>query len=425
VAGSAREYHLRCCACGTTYDDDGVRLDCDQPHPPALLRSVYPQQLNRAPYDTSMARFAAWLPRSRAIVTGARTAVFRGERLGRHLGLRDLWIAFNGWWPDRGATLATATFKELEAVAVLARLAPGERRTIVVSSAGNTAAAFASIATETDLPVLIVIPLDAWDALAGLVRVGPSVRIVAIADGTYEDAIALAKRLAARDGYVAEGGVRNVGRRDGMGTIMLSAADAIGALPGAYVQAVGSAAGALAAHEAALRLIGDGRFGRHLPRLVLGQNAPFTPIHDAWDRRAATLAEITPAEARERQRRIAASVLGNPAPPYAAAGGVREALAASNGSTFAVTNDEMATAMTLFAELEGIDVEPAAGVATATLAHAVRAGAIAPDETVLLNVTGGGRRLRPRVTVPQRPALVIDRAQLDIGPDLIADGIGA
>src|SRR6202011_2859527 len=113
--------------------------------------------------------------------------------------------------------------------------------------------------TELDIAVTIVIPLEAWEPLASLVHVGPSVRIVAVADGTYDDAIGLARRLATREGCVAEGGVRNVARRDGMGTIMLSAVEAIGALPDVYVQAVGSAAGALAAHEAALRLIGDGR----------------------------------------------------------------------------------------------------------------------------------------------------------------------
>lgn len=409
---SQRGYRLRCCGCGASYDDDGVRLNCDAPHAPALLRSVYGRAFQPGPAG-SIARYGDWLPQGRALETGARTAVYRSTGLAAYLGLEHLWIAFSGWWPDRGATLATATFKELEAVAVLARLAPDERRTMVVASAGNTAAAFAAVATEHELPVLIVLPLDAWDALAALVRIGPSVRVVAVADATYEDAIALAQRFAAHDGYVAEGGVRNVGRRDGMGTIVLSAAEAIGALPDVYVQAVGSAAGALAAHEAALRLIGDGRFGTRLPRLLLSQNAPFTPIHDAWTRRAPALEECAPAHARARQRRIAATVLANPAPPYAVAGGVREALDASGGSTYAVTNDEMFAAMTLFAEREGIDIEPAPGVALASLMRAVRDGAVQPGETVLLNVTGGGRKRRSIVSAAQRPALVVERNQMD------------
>jgi cysteate synthase len=205
VSGSVRDYLLRCCRCDALYDDDGVRLDCDRPHAPALLRTDYHSlRLTTDDDDASMARFGAWLPLGRALETTARSEVYRSTRLAAHLGLPELWIAFSGWWPERGATLATATFKELEAVTVLGRLAPGERRTLVVASAGNTAAAFASIASVAGVPAVIVIPLDAWDALASLVRVAPCVRVVAVADGTYEDAIALARRLAARDGYIAE-----------------------------------------------------------------------------------------------------------------------------------------------------------------------------------------------------------------------------
>jgi cysteate synthase len=397
-----------------------VRLDCSLAHPPALLRTEYFRRDFAPGSEASIARFGEWLPRGRDVATGARTAIFRSARLAARLGLRELWIAFSGWWPQRGATLVTATFKELEAIAVLGRLAPGEQRTMVVASAGNTAAAFAAVAGELDVPAIVVIPLDAWDALASLVEIGPSVRVVAVADGTYDDAIGLARRLATREGCIAEGGVRNVARRDGMGTIMLSAVEAVGALPDVYVQAVGSAAGALAAHEAALRLIGDGRFGMQLPRLILSQNAPYTPIHDAWKRCAPALDECSPNDARERQQRLGAAVLGNPSPPYATTGGVRDALAATGGRTYAVTNGEMADAMLLFAELEGIDVEPAAGVAIASLAHAARDSAIGRDERVLLNVTGGGRARRPRVTKVQQPSLVVPRAELERAADALS-----
>jgi cysteate synthase len=302
----ARGYRLRCCACGTEVDDDGVRLTCANPHAPALLRTVYPTREFDVDEIPSIARYRRWLPRGRDLVTQARSAVYRSEGLARYLGLNELWIAFSGWWPERGATLQTTSFKELEAVTVLGRLAPEEQRTLVVASAGNTAAAFARAGTELGIPILIVIPLDAWERIASLVDVGPPVRVVAIAGAGYDEAIALAQRLATHDGYIAEGGVRNVARRDGMGTILLAAAEAMGVLPQSYFHAVGSAAGALATYEAALRLVADGRFGMRVPRLMLSQNAPFTPIHDAWERRRATLAERSPASVREQLSRMAA-----------------------------------------------------------------------------------------------------------------------
>ncbi len=418
---SARGYRLRCCGCGAELQDDGVVLDCPQTHGPALLRSVFAREF--APAGSgSIARYAGWLPRGRPLATDAASGVYRSDELGKLLGLRALWIAFSGWWPERGARLATATFKELEAFAVIGRLARDERRTLVVASAGNTAAAFAHAATEHDLPVLIVIPLDAWERLATLVRIGPSVRIVGVAGGQYDDAIGVARRLGRADGYVLEGGVRNVARRDGMGTAMLAAAEAIGTLPSAYVQAVGSAAGALAAHEAAQRLIADGRFGTTPPRLILGQNAPFTPIHDAWSARSLTLDERAPHLAREQIARIGAAVLSNVAPPYATAGGIREALAATDGRTHAVTNDELLDAMTLFVQSEGIDVEPAAGVALATLIRAARAGEVGRDDVVLLHATGGGAARLPLVTLAQRPTLILERGDSD---DALLRGVDA
>ena len=245
------------------------------------------------------------------------------------------------------------------------------------------------------------------------VAIGPAVQVVAIADAGYEEAIGFARDVCADEAFVLEGGVRNVGRRDGMGTAMLAAVEAIGSLPEYYFQAVGSAAGALAAHEAALRLRADGRFGPRLPRLMLSQNAPFTPIVDAWQTRSAALPVRTPATAARQLAELGAFVLSNQAPPYAAAGGVREALVESGGSTYAVTNAQFGNAMSLFAELEGVSIEPAAGVAVASLAGAVARGAVDRDAVVLLHVTGGGRKgLRGSSGAAGAPSLLLARSEL-------------
>jgi cysteate synthase len=405
-----RDYRLGCSGCGASFEDDGVQLDCTQAHAPALLRSQYDEATFRIDdAEPSVLRYRRWLPTGREIATASRTAVFRSSGLAAKLGLRDLWIAFNGWWPERGATLRTATFKELESIAVLARLAPDEDRTLVVASAGNTAAAFADACSVNDIPMLIVVPASAFARIAAIARIGPSVHIVALEGAEYDDAIAFARQLETSEGFIYEGGVRNVARRDGLGLVMLSAAEAMGTLPHYYFQAVGSAAGALGVFEAAQRLIGDGRFGARLPRLMLAQNAPFTPLHDAWRTRADVLTERSPADAKAQIAQIGATVLSNQTPPYTIAGGVREALAASDGNVDAITNGEMLDAMMLFAETEGIDIDPEAGIATASLVRARNAGTLAPDATVLLNVTGGGRSLRARETHGAAPALVLGR----------------
>ena len=412
---SLPQYALRCVGCAATFpDDDGLRLECAHDHAPALLRSEYAQRRFVVGPEPSVLRYREWLPLRRPIATTARTGVYHSTALGERLGLSNLWFAFNGWWPERGATLPTGTFKDLEAFAVLGRFPAGERRPLVVASAGNTASAFADACTANDLPVLLVIPLEAWDAIASNGAVGPTVRTVAIANAQYDDAIAFARRLAATGDVVFEGGVRNVARRDGMGTTMLAAVETIGRLPDVYVQAVGSAAGALAVHEASTRLIADGRFGARPPRLVLAQNAPFSPIHDAWSHHGDALEAIDDAAARRAIAQIGASVLSNRTPPYAVSGGVRDALAESHGITYGIDNAGLAGGMDLFAETEGPDLDPAAAVAVAGLERAVRAGTSAPDETILLHITGGGRRQLPRKNPAGLvPSLIIERADLD------------
>ena len=54
------------------------------------------------------------------------------------------------------------------------------------------------------------------------------------------------------------------------------------------------------------------------------------------------------------------------------------------------TNQELERAMALFEELEGIDIDPAAGVATASLVNNVKGGKVDRSSVVMLNITGGG-----------------------------------
>jgi cysteate synthase len=186
---------------------------------------------------------------------------------------------------------------------------------------------------------------------------------------------------------------------------MLQAVETIGRLPGYYFQGVGSGAGAIAVHQAAKRLVADSRFGSVLPRLMLAQNAPFAPIYDSWIAGGRELVEIDPAAARTLAQGIVAKVLSNRLPPYSAAGGLFDVLCESQGDAFAVHNEEVMQAVALFEKCEGIDIDPAAGVALAALTNAARSGQIRSHATVLLHITGGGVRKRASEnTLFQAPA---------------------
>jgi cysteate synthase len=67
-----------------------------------------------------------------------------------------------------------------------------------------------------------------------------------------------------------------------------------------------------------------------------------------------------------------------------------DALKATNGEVLVATNQQGRKAAQLFLETEGVDIHPAAGIATASLIKAVEAGKIDREKIVMLNITGAG-----------------------------------
>ncbi len=333
-----------------------------------------------------------WLPVHDPQSVQPGPVVYRSQKLAEDLGLEQLYIAFNGYWPEKGALLETCTFKEFEAAVVLQNARENGVEGLIVASAGNTARAFAHLSAQTGFPAVIVVPrmclLEMWYLERAFV-----VPTLAVNDGDYSDAIDVAKKIALTVGFPFEGGVKNIAKRDGLGVVMLEAVSKIGRLPSHYVQAVGSGTGAVGAWEMSERFVKDGRFGSRLPVLHLGQNLPFAPMLHAWNKNSRTLfpEDLNP----ELISRITTRVLSTRYPAYAVQGGVYDALTATRGKMYGIENHAVFAGMDQFFRTEGIDIVPASGVAVAVLKEAVQTGAIGRHETVLLNITGGGEeRLR-------------------------------
>jgi cysteate synthase len=362
---------------------------------PSLVRTIYAQkQLDVKGDEHGIYRFHDWLPIRRTLKGSAAPVTYKSTGLATKLGLENLWITFNGWNPARGARMTTASFKETEAYSVCGRIPEDEQRVLVVASAGNTARAFAKVCSDNNIPLLLTVPADNLDALWFEEPLADCVRLVATERGSdYFDAIHLSGLALKSKRFFAEGGAKNVARRDGMGTTMLSAATTIGRIPDLYFQAVGSGTGAIAAWEANMRLIEDGRFGETKCRLVVSQNAPFVPMFDAWRVRSRVMLDYEDNHARRDAEIIDAKVLSNRRPPYGIAGGLFDALSDTGGEIVVATNVAARRAAALFLDTEGCDIHPAAAVATASLIKAVTDGAVRRDEVVMLNITGGGEAL--------------------------------
>jgi cysteate synthase len=385
-------YFLKSVKTGSTFPDSGWLLDAPGESDPTLIKAMYEhRQLTVREELPGLFRFADWLPVGRILNGSSAPVTYLSQGLAHALGLKNLYITFSGWWPEKGATMPTCSFKETEAFSVCSRLDPENGKVLVVASAGNTARAFAKVCSNNQIPLLLCVPEGNLDALWFDQPLHPCVKLVCTAQGSdYFDAIQLSNHIAATEGFIAEGGAKNIARRDGMGTTVLSAVTTIGEIPGYYFQAVGSGTGAIAAWEANQRLLGDGRYGRTTMKLMVAQNAPFHPIYDAWQSGSREMLPCDHDEARRKAGSILASVLSNRKPPYPVCGGLFDALTATQGDVLLASNDQARLASQLFLDTEGIDIHPAAAVATASLIQATENKTIDPNALIMLNITGGG-----------------------------------
>lgn len=387
-------YKLRNVADGHVFEDTGWVLADPQSKVPSLIRADYADKFF-TPNEgrTGLYRYANWMPIEHTLRNSHAPVTYKSTGLARILGLENLYITFSGYWPKIGARMETCSFKETEAFSVCGRLPRRNKnkRVLVVQSAGNTARAFARVCSDNNIPVLICIPEDNISDMWFRRSLRPCVKVVATPSGTdYFDAITLGEKIARDPRFFVEGGAKNVARRDGMGTTVLSAVEAIGRIPDAYFQAVGSGTGAIAAWENAERLAGDGRFGKNNMRVYACQNAPYSIMYDSWKADSRELLPLDPADSRRNSEIILATVLSNRKPPYSLAGGLYDVLKASGGDMYLASNDEIVSWILKFFKFEGCDILPAAACAVAGLAQAVEKGDVRKDEVIMLNITGGG-----------------------------------
>lgn len=388
------DYILESVLSGKQYKDENWILEAPGEEGKTLIRSIYKNKQLDIKEELGLYRYADWLPIQRILEGSSAPVTYKSEGLAKELGLSNLWITYSGYWPEKGAMMKTCSFKETEAYMVCGRMGTDNDDVLIVASAGNTARSFARVCSDNNIPLLLVVPEDYLDSQWFDKPLNPSVKLIASKSGCdYFDAIHLSNIAAQIPGFIPEGGAKNVARREGMGTTVLSAATTIGKIPDYYFQAVGSSTGAVSAWEANLRLIEDGRFGTNKMKLMVSQNIPFTILKEAWDIKSRDLMPMDDDKARQDVEQTLAKVLTNRRPVYSIAGGLFDALSDTNGEVLEVENKEAIRAGEMFERLEGVDIHPAAAVATASLINAVKENKVGKDELIMLNITGGGEGL--------------------------------
>ena len=160
------DYVLESRCCGAQFADKNWELECPNKDGAALIFANYAKkQLEVKEELPGLYKYSDWLPVCRVLEGSGAPVTYKSEALAARLGLSNLYITFNGYWPEKGATMKTGSFKECEAYSVCARNNDRYDKVMVVASAGNTARAFARVCSENKIPLLLCLPEDNLDAL--------------------------------------------------------------------------------------------------------------------------------------------------------------------------------------------------------------------------------------------------------------------
>ena len=397
----SQRYSLRCRGCGAAYPADD-RHACERCLGP--LEVVYEldgrgDALRRTieSGDGSIWRYWPLLPIDEPRDPGqvGWTPLQRADRLGRQLGLRNLFLkndTVNPSFSFKDRVVAIAAQKALE-------LGYG---TIACASTGNLAGAVAAAAARLGLEAVVFVPSTIEPAKLTAPTVYGA-KVVEV-DGTYDEVNRLCAQVADERHWAFVNFTLRPYYVEGSKTLLFETAEQLEwRLPDAVVIPVASGALFVNTAKAARELV-DAELVRPLrARLFGAQPEGCAPVAAAFDHGEDHYVPVrTP-------RTIAHSLaIGAPADGNAVLALSRD----SGGAVVSADDDAIVAAIRTVAEGEGIFVEPAAGVTLACLARLAREGAIEPDDLVVAYLTGNGFKTPEVVPAPENRRIRIG-ARLD------------
>jgi len=309
------------------------------------------------------------------------TPTVHAQTLGTRLEMSSLYL-------KNETKLPTATTKFRMAAVALAYLYESGVRHFCTSSTGNSSTAYAHQITE--LPGM---KMSLFTAAEFQDRVSypqnSQIDHHLLEDRTFAEAFNYAAEFARRNGYTAERGFFNPGRREGLKLAWCEATDQVNRPIDWYVQAVSSGMGVYGTYKAARELLRIGHIGQ-LPHLLCVQQQSCAPMVSAWQEGADRIQEH---HIVRKPRGIAKAILrGDPSGVYPY---MREIVQHSRGEFTSVSENEILGAQSLVGDLEGIVICPSASAAVAGLIKLRKSGRVGRDDTVLINLTGSDREPPP------------------------------
>ena len=392
---------LECIECGSRFKIHERFYSCPKCRgllevefePSELKRKLDRKRLRTEP--PSVWKYRAFMPildDSKIVSLGeGGTPLHRCERLAKEIGLRELYVKYEGANPtgsfkDRGMTVGVTKALEFGA------------RVVACASTGNTSASLAAYAAKAGLKCVVLLPYGkvASGKLAQTLIHGAQVLAV---KGNFDEALAMIRRICEerKDIYLLNS--LNPFRLQGQKSIAFEIADQLGwRVPNHVVVPMGNCANIWAIYKGFFELDMVG-LTKGVPKMLGIQARGAMPIVDAIKR---GLEKFEPVEKPET---VATAIrIGNPVNGPKALRAIR----ASGGTAEAVSDEEIVEAQKLLAKLEGIAVEPAGAASVAGLRELLAEGVVERNERVICVATGHVLKdPEEAVKVSKRPAEVL------------------
>lgn len=374
--------YLKCVNCGREYDQEEAIYTCPECGIKGILDIVYDYEalasrVNRAYFDSgeySLWRYFDLLPiedrKNVQPLPVGWTPMFKAERLGKQLGIKNLYLKDDGRNP-------TGSFKDRASAIAVAKALDFEQNIIACASTGNAASSLAGFAACAGLTSYIFIPANAPKAkIIQLLVYGANVILV---EGTYDEAYYLCNEAAKRWGWYNRNCAINPYLIEGKKTAGFEIIEQLDwRIPDWVVISVGDGCSIAGVYKAffefkKLNLINK------LPKMLGVQAEGCKPLYDAYK----TDSEIRPVIPKTLADSIA---VGEPRNWKKALNAVKD----SEGTMVYVNDDEILAAMKLMARTTGVFSEPAGAAPMAALIKAIKEGIIVEEDRVVIICTGNG-----------------------------------
>jgi threonine synthase len=374
------ETAFRCPSCGK-----GLDIDYDYEHAAARIAELGPEKR-----PLNIWRYEELLPigdRAAADRVGAfsgMTPLIRAERLGAELGLGNLYIK------DDSTNRPSLSYKDRVVSMAVARALELGCAEIGCVSTGNVGTATASLGAKAGLRPYIFYPANLERAKARSCRaLGAEVCQL---NGNYDEANRACRELAEATGLQFANITLRPFYAEGAKTLAYEVVEQLESISPDHI-VMPAAGGTLSSrvHKGLNEIEAVGLAATAHTKLHVGQPAGCSPIATAIVEEGA---EIVPQVPETLAQSLAIGAPGDG--PL-----VVDAVRSRGGSAAAVPDGEIIIAMELLAATEGVLTEPAGGTTLGAAMKLAQQGAIGPDDTVVVVISGNG--LKTLSEQPIRP----------------------